>query len=143
MLAKTGVSLVTVEDSMRALLAIAFAFVMATFGAAGNGNADEWPTRPIRAIVPLSAGSAADVVPRIVFEQVSTQLGQPIVIENRPGASGTIGARAVATASPDGYTLLAHSSAHVIVPSTVANLPYDPIKDFAAIAPLGNLPNVL
>jgi len=143
MLAKTRVSLVTVEDSMRALLAIAFAFVMATFGAVGNGNADEWPTRPIRAIVPLSAGSAADVVPRIVFEQVSTQLGQPIVIENRPGASGTIGARAVATASPDGYTLLAHSSAHVIVPSTVANLPYDPIKDFVAIAPLGNLPNVL
>ena len=78
-----------------------------------------------------------------MFEQVSTQLGQPIVVENRPGASGTIGARAVATASPDGYTLLAHSSAHVIAPSTVANLPYDPIKDFAAIAPLGSLPNVL
>src|SRR5262245_19947616 len=143
MLAKMRVSLVNVEDRMRTLLAIAFAFVTATFGAIGGGNADEWPTRPIRTIVPLSAGSAADVVPRIVFEQVSTQLGQPIVIENRPGASGTIGARAVATASPDGYTLMAHSSAHVIAPSTVANLPYDPIKDFAAIAPLGNLPNVL
>jgi len=128
---------------MHILLATAFAFVIAACGAIGSGNADEWPTRPIRAIVPLSAGSAADVVPRIVFEQVSTQLGRPIVVENRPGASGTIGARAVATASPDGYTLLAHSSAHVIAPSTVANLPYDPIKDFAAIAPLVNLPIVL
>src|SRR5262245_14344888 len=143
MLAKMRVSLVTVEDRMRTLLAIAFAFVMATFGAIDSGDADEWPTRPIRTIVPLSAGSAADVVPRIVFEQVSKQLGRPVVIENRPGASGTIGARAVATASPDGYTLLAHSSAHVIAPSTVANLPYDPIMDFATIAPLGNLPIVL
>jgi len=63
--------------------------------------------------------------------------------KNKPGASGTIAARAVAVADPDGYTLLAHSSAHIIAPSTVANLPYDPIKDFAAVAPLGNLPNVL
>jgi tripartite-type tricarboxylate transporter receptor subunit TctC len=128
---------------MRTPLAVAFAVIVTTCSSIGGGYADEWPTRPIRAIVPLSAGSAADVVPRIVFEQVSAQLRQPIIIENRPGASGTIGARAVATASPDGYTLLAHSSAHVIASSTVANLPYDPIKDFAAIAPLGNLPNVL
>src|SRR5262245_26957059 len=113
------VRLVTVEDRMHTVLATAFAFVIAACSGFGSGNADEWPTRPIRAIVPLSAGSAADVVPRIVFEQVSTQLGRPIVVENRPGASGTIGARAVATASPDGYTLLAHSSAHVIAPSTL------------------------
>ena len=140
----TGVGLLfIVRDRMRRRLAVALALLMGTFGAIGGSCADEWPVRPIRAIVPLSAGSAADVVPRIVFEQVSAQLGQPIVIENRPGASGTIGARAVATANPDGYTLLAHSSAHVIAPSTVANLPYDPIRDFAAIAPLGNLPNVL
>jgi tripartite-type tricarboxylate transporter receptor subunit TctC len=78
-----------------------------------------------------------------VFEQLSAPLGQPAVIENRPGASGTIAARAVATADPDGYTLLAHSTAHVIAPSTVVNIPYDPIKDFTAIAPLGNLPLVL
>ena len=106
-------------------------------------RADDWPTKPIRVIVPLSAGSAADIIPRIVFEQLSAQLGQSIVVENRPGASGTIGARTVQMADPDGYTLLAHSSAHIIAPSTVANLPYDPIKDFAAVAPLGNLPNVL
>jgi tripartite-type tricarboxylate transporter receptor subunit TctC len=103
----------------------------------------DWPTRPLRAIIPLSAGSAADVVPRIVFEELSARLKQPIVVENRVGASGTIGAHAVAVAAPDGYTLLAHSSAHVIAPSTVANIPYDPVKDFAAVAAFGNLPNVL
>lgn len=109
----------------------------------GIARADDWPTKPIRVIVPLSPGSAADIIPRIVFEQLSAQLGQPIVVENKPGASGTIGARTVQMADPDGYTLLAHSSAHIIAPSTVANLSYDPIKDFAAVAPLGNLPNVL
>src|SRR5690348_4271929 len=116
--------------------------VVASFGAA-PAQAQAWPTRTIRVVIPLSAGSAADVIPRIVFEQVSSRLGQPIVIENRPGASGTIGARAVANAEPDGYTFLAHSSAHIISPSTIANLPYDPIKDFVAVAPLGSLPNVL
>jgi tripartite-type tricarboxylate transporter receptor subunit TctC len=122
---------------------LALVVVLASLAAAGTARADEWPGKPIRVIVPLSAGSAADIIPRIVFEQLSAQLGQPIIVENRPGASGTIGARTVATADPDGYTLLAHSSAHIIAPSTVANLPYDPIKDFAAVAPLGNLPNVL
>ena len=128
---------------MRTRAALILAIALAVLSANGASRADEWPSRPIRAIIPLSAGSAADVVPRIVFEQLSAQLGQSIIIENRPGASGTIAARSVATADPDGYTLLAHSSAHVISPSTVANLPYDPIKDFAAVAPLGNLPLVL
>ncbi len=112
-------------------------------GAATSADAQEWPTRNIRAVVPLSAGSAVDIVPRIVFEQVSTQLGQTIVVDNRTGASGTIGTRAVATAPPDGYTLLAHSSAVVISPFTVANAHYDTLKDFVPVAPLGNLPNVL
>jgi tripartite-type tricarboxylate transporter receptor subunit TctC len=127
---------------MRKLLAPMLAAALAAMASSG-GYAEDWPARPIRVIVPLSAGSAADVVPRLVFAQVSAQLGQPIVIENKPGASGTIGARDVATAAPDGYTLLAHSSAHVIVASTFAQLAYDPLKDFAAVAPLGNLPNVL
>ena len=94
-------------------------------------------------VVPLTAGSAVDIVPRIVLEQVSTQIGQTIVVDNRTGASGTIGTRAVATAAPDGYTLLAHSSALVISPLTVANAHYDAVKDFVPVAPLGNLPNVL
>ena len=128
---------------MRNRVALILAIALAVLASMTGSRADEWPSRPIRAIIPLSPGSAADVVPRIVFEQLSAQLGQPIIVENKPGASGTIAARAVAVADPDGYTLLAHSSAHIIAPSTVANLPYDPIKDFAAVAPLGNLPNVL
>ena len=128
---------------MRNRAALVFAITLAALASITASRADEWPNRPIRAIIPLSPGSAADVIPRIVFEELSAQLGQPTIVENKPGASGTIAARAVAMADPDGYTLLAHSSAHIIAPSTVANLPYDPIKDFAAVAPLGNLPNVL
>lgn len=127
---------------MRARLIFCFAAALTALAVTGS-QADEWPSRPIRTIIPLSAGSAADIVPRIVFEQVSAQLGQPTVAENRPGASGSIAARFVASADPDGYTLLAHSTAHVISPSTVANLSYDPVRDFAAVAPLGNLPLVL
>src|SRR5215212_2900428 len=86
--------------------------------------ADDWPQKPIRAVVPLSAGSAVDIVPRIVFEQLGSQLGQSIFVENRSGASGTIGTRSVAAALPDGYTLLAHSAGFVVAPSTVANAGY-------------------
>lgn len=128
---------------MRARLALVFAIALIAVAANGSSQAEDWPSRAIRTIIPLSPGSAADVVPRIVFDQLSAQLGQPIVVENKPGASGSIAARFVASADADGYTLLAHSSAHVISPSTVANLSYDPIKDFAAVAPLGNLPLVL
>lgn len=129
---------------MHTKISIAAALALFCLATAANAAGSEtWPSRPIRAIVPLSAGSAVDIIPRIVFEQVSKQLGQPIVVENRAGASGTLGARAVATAEPDGYTILATSSALVISPSTVPNVPYDPVKDFVPIAALGNLPNVL
>ncbi len=128
---------------MREKFVFLLAIGLILFAGKNLARADEWPSRPIRAIVPLSAGSAVDVVPRIVFQQVSKQLNQSIVVENRPGASGTIGARAVVTAPPDGYTILAHSSALVIAASTVENLPYDPINDLKAVAALGNLPNVL
>ena len=108
-----------------------------------TATAQQWPTKTIRAVVPLSAGSANDVIARIVLERVAAQIGQSIVIENRIGASGTIGIRSVATSPPDGYTLLAHSSGIVVSPYTVANANYDPINDFVAVAPLANLPNVL
>jgi len=106
-------------------------------------SAQSWPARPIRAIIPFGAGSATDIVPRIVFEQLSSQLGQPIVVENRTGAGGTLGTSAVAKADPDGYTLLAHSNAFSVAPAIYANLPYDTERDFAAIAPFGTLPVVL
>ncbi len=119
------------------------AVVVAACTAAGARAAD-WPAgAPIRVIVPYSAGSAADIIPRIVIEQVSKQLNHTIIVENKPGASGTIGAHFAAQAQPDGYTLLAASSGYTIAPATFPNLPYDPVKDFIGISTLGNLPNVL
>jgi tripartite-type tricarboxylate transporter receptor subunit TctC len=115
--------------------------LLASFG--GQAMAQNWPTRPIHVIVPYSPGSATDVIPRAVFAKVQEQLGQPIIVENRPGASSTIGTAAVAKAEPDGYTILVASSAYTIVPSTVAALPYDPLRDLAAVTPLANMANVL
>lgn len=105
--------------------------------------AEDWPTRPIRAIVPFSPGSAADIIPRTIFAKIQEQLGQPLIIENRPGASTTLGTAAVAKAEPDGYTILVASSAYTIVPLTVANIPYDPLRDLVAVTPLANMANVL
>ena len=105
--------------------------------------AQGWPSRNLVAIVPVGAGSSTDIVHRIVLEQLSTQLGQAIVIENRVGAGGTIGTALVAKAAADGYTLLANGAAHTIAPAMYRNLPYDPVRDFAAIAPLGSSPSVL
>jgi tripartite-type tricarboxylate transporter receptor subunit TctC len=111
--------------------------------AAMEGRAEAWPTKPLKAIVPIAAGSVVDIVPRVVFEQLSTQLGQSIIVENRPGGGQTIGAGAVAKSEPDGYTLLVNSSAHAIAPALHANLNYHPARDFAAVVPLGVLPFVL
>ena len=105
--------------------------------------AQAWPARPLRVIVPYAAGSTTDIVPRIVFEQLSQQLRQNIVVENRAGAGGTIGALFVARADHDGYTALVNSSAHTISPALYPNLGYDPARDFAAIVPLGISPSVL
>src|SRR6185436_19393938 len=100
-----------------------------------KAEAQTWPTKPLKAIVPIAAGSVLDIVPRVVFEQLSTQLGQSIVVENRPGAGQTIGTSAVAKSDPDGYTLLVNSSAHAIAPALHANLSYHPARDFAAVVP--------
>ena len=106
-------------------------------------QAETWPTKPLRAIVPVGAGSTTDIIPRVVFEQLAAQLGQSIVVENRAGAAGTIGSAFVAKAEPDGYTVLAHGSALTISPSLYPNLGYDPARDFAAVVPFGIMPNVL
>jgi tripartite-type tricarboxylate transporter receptor subunit TctC len=111
--------------------------------AAFQASAQGWPAKPIRAIVPVGAGSSTGIVHRLVLEQLSTQLGQQVVVENRIGAGGTIGSAAVAKAAPDGYTLLAHGSAHTIAPALYKGLPYDPARDFAAVAPVGVSPAVL
>ena len=121
-----------------------FALGLVLAGFYGSAVAETWPTKqPIRAIVPFSPGSAADIIPRVILDQVSKQIGQTIVIENRVGAGGTIGTAAVARADADGYTLLITSSAYTITPSTYAKLPYDPTRSLSAVIPLANLPNVL
>jgi tripartite-type tricarboxylate transporter receptor subunit TctC len=122
------------------LLAIS-AFALALH--AIDAGAQDWPTKPLRAIVPVGAGSATDVVHRLVLEQLSAQLGQPIVVENRVGAGGTIGSALVAKAEPDGYTILAHGAAHTIAPALYKSLPYDPARDFVAVVPVGISPSVL
>jgi tripartite-type tricarboxylate transporter receptor subunit TctC len=108
-----------------------------------HASAQGWPTKPLRAIVPVGAGSSTDIVHRIVLDQLSEQLGQPIVVENRVGAGGTIGTAVVAKAQPDGYTLLASGSVHTIAPALYRSLPYDSVRDLAPIVPLGSSPSVL
>ena len=105
--------------------------------------ADAWPTRPIRAIVPYTAGGASDVIGRVACEQLGRQLGQPIVVENRGGAGGSIGSATVAKSDPDGYTLLINSITFTIVAVTYPHLPYDTEKDFSAVASFGAMPNLL
>ena len=105
--------------------------------------AQTWPTKPLRAIVPVGAGSSTDIVHRLVLEQLSAQLGQPIVVENRVGAGGTIGSALVTKSEPDGHTILAHGSAHTIAPALYKTLSYHPARDFVAVVPIGILPSVL
>ena len=120
------------------LLAVA-GFGLATMDA----SAETWPAKPLRAIVPVGAGSTTDIIPRVVFEQLSAQLGQSIVVENRVGAGGAVGSAFVAKADPDGYTILAHGSALTISPALHSNLGFDPARDFAPVVPLGISPSVL
>jgi len=106
-------------------------------------RAQAWPSKQIRAIIPFTAGSTVDIVSRIVFEPLSQQLGQSIVVENRGGAGGTIGAGMVARAEPDGYTMLAHSSAHSATPAIYPNAAYNAANDFITVAALGSSPNIV
>jgi tripartite-type tricarboxylate transporter receptor subunit TctC len=127
---------------LRPLSALSLA-VLAVSAAPAAAEAQSWPTKQITVIMPFGAGSATDVVARLVLEQVSAQLGQPIVVENRAGAGSTTGSALVARAEPDGYTLLATSSAFSIAPTLYPKLAYDPVKDFRPVAIFTGLPNVM
>jgi tripartite-type tricarboxylate transporter receptor subunit TctC len=105
--------------------------------------AQNYPTKPVRLIIAFTPGSSTDIIGRAVAAKLSEIWGHPVVAENRTGAGGSIGSAAVLREAPDGYTLLANSSAHVANPSIYANLPYDTLKDFTNIAPLAGGPNVL
>jgi tripartite-type tricarboxylate transporter receptor subunit TctC len=125
------------KKSIRTMLVIASLFV------AAGARAEDWPSRLIRATIPFGAGSAADVVPRLVFDRLAVELGQPIVIENRAGAGGTLGSAAVAKAEPDGYTILANSSALAIAPAIYPNLTFDAARDLASVLMIGSIANVM
>jgi len=106
-------------------------------------SAQGWPSKPIKVIVPFTPGSATDLMARAVSEKLAGQFGQPVIVENRPGAGGTIGEAIVAKSAPDGYTLLVHSSSYTVTPSTYRNLSFDTLRDLTGVVPLGLLPNVL
>jgi len=125
---------------------VVIAFVAALFAVslADGAGAQNWPTRqPIKLIVPFPPGNALDTLARPIFEQVSKQIGQAFVFENRPGAGGTLGMGLAAKAAPDGYTFLVNSSIHTIVPTSYTKLPFDTLRDLTPVIPLGQFPNVL
>ena len=105
--------------------------------------AQSWPSKPVRVIVPLTGGSNADILARLIAGRLSAQLGQSFIVENRPGAAGAIGVNLVAKADPDGHTLLVHTSSFTVTPATQSNLPYDTARDFSGITPLGTVPLVM
>jgi tripartite-type tricarboxylate transporter receptor subunit TctC len=122
---------------------IAMATLAVALAATAIAAAQSWPTKPLRAFIPFAAGSATDLVPRTVFEPLAVELGQPIVIENRGGAGGTIAGNAVVRADPDGHTILAGGTALTIAPWIVPNMPYDTAKDLAGALMIGQSADVL
>lgn len=123
---------------MKRVLTVAAALLLA-----GAALAQGYPSKPIKFIVPFSAGSATDIVARTVGEVMSRNMGQPVVIENKLGAGGTIAAAQVARSEPDGYTVLVHSSGHALNPALYKNLGYDTVKDLTGVTTLAAIPNVL
>jgi tripartite-type tricarboxylate transporter receptor subunit TctC len=117
-----------------------------TLALAGLGmvQAQSYPTKPVRLIVPFPAGGATDLFARTLSQKIGEKLGQSVVVENRPGAGGTLGADLAAKASPDGYTLLlSTSSTHSMGPNLNPRRPYDAVRDFMPVVHLGNAPSIM
>lgn len=129
----------TIISALRNLLALTVMFVVGAT-AANTADAQSFPTRPIRLIVPFPPGGLNDNVARIVQPYLQEKLGQPVIVENRAGASGIVGSEYVAKAPPDGHTLLVVASSHTVIPATNAKLPYDPDTDLAAVGLLARDP---
>ncbi|MFN6955914.1 MAG: Bug family tripartite tricarboxylate transporter substrate binding protein [Acetobacteraceae bacterium] len=124
--------------SRRLLLAVPAVF------AAGRAAAQAWPSRPMRLIVPFPPGGTTDIVGRLVAARMGAALGQPMVVENRPGAGGTVGSDLVAKSPPDGHVfVVSNIAAHGVAPSIYPSLPYDPVRDFTHIALLASTPSAL
>ena len=117
---------------------------LAALTLASAAAADAFPAKPVRIVVPFAAGGAIDIIVRASAQQLSKELGQQMVVDNRPGASGNIGAELVAKSAADGYTLVAGTSAtHAVNPALYARLPYDVRRDFVPVAHIAGVPNVL
>src|SRR6266853_1472922 len=104
---------------------------------------EPYPSRPVKIIVPFTPGSVTDIMARSVSDKLASGLGQAVVVENRPGAGGTLGSAQVAKSAPDGYTLAVVSAGYAVNPAIYDKLPYDSLKDFSGVIPLGNLPSVM
>ena len=126
---------------MKTILAAALA--AAAVLASGSAAAQSYPSKPIHFVVPFTPGSGTDIIARTVGDVMGRNMGQSVIVDNRPGAGGTIAAGAVAKGEADGYTVLVHSSGHVLNPAIYPNLPYDTLKDLTGITPLAALPNVM
>jgi len=122
---------------------IAAAFLALTALAAPHARADAFPSRPISLVVPLTPGTTIDILARLYADRLQALLGQPVVVLNKPGAGGVIGAEAVAGAKPDGYTLIFANSGHSILGLLNKDLPFDPIKDFAGVTMVGIAPAIV
>jgi tripartite-type tricarboxylate transporter receptor subunit TctC len=127
----------------RALALASLACLAALTATSVSAQANGYPNKPIRVVVPFAAGSTTDIIARAITDKLSASMGQQLVVDNRAGASGTIGQAAVAAAAPDGYTIMIHSSSHTVSPSTFAKLPFDTVADFAGVTPISTTPNVL
>jgi tripartite-type tricarboxylate transporter receptor subunit TctC len=135
-----------VPSARRRLLAAAAMLVLASSGSvfAQTAPSSAWPDKPIRIVVGFAPGGFTDVLARLLGQKLSERLGQPVVVDNKPGAAGTLGADIVAKAKPDGYTLLlAHSNSNSVAPALYPKLPYDVVKDFTPIIPVANTPLLL
>jgi tripartite-type tricarboxylate transporter receptor subunit TctC len=136
-------SVIARREFMRGAAAGALAVGAGPLLTATEARAQSWPSNRVQVIVPFTAGSATDIMARTVAQRLAEQLGQPFVVENRPGAGGTIGVGAVAKAEADGHTILVHSSSYTVTPTTYPNTPYDTVRDLVGITPLALIPNVL
>jgi tripartite-type tricarboxylate transporter receptor subunit TctC len=128
-----------VSTLVRALVLVAMPGVLA----AGFARAEDYPSRPVRVIVPFSPGGAVDGPMRLIAQELGKRLGQPLVVENKPGAGATIGTDVVAKAAPDGYTLLLASQTNAISATLYSKLPFDPIDDFTPVTLIGREPGVV
>lgn len=123
---------------LRLFTAIGCAMLLST------AAAQNWPTKPLRLVVPFTPGGSSDILGRAIGQKLAESLGQPVIIDNVPGAGGSVGADKVAKAAPDGYTLLmGHIGTLAVNPAIYPKLPYDPVRDFAPVAWVANVPNVL